>query len=113
MSDELGQILRRFEEAVSAAAADAVEDMRAFCARMSNTPKTPSDDAGALPPDLIKQCQAVAAFKVSRSFLYDLGIEQVRLGGRVAIRLENGDFRYSQSGLERYLKENPVRRRKR
>lgn len=72
-----------------------------------------ADEADAFPSDWVRQCQAVREFGVSRSFLYDLAVAQLKIKSGIAKRLPNGSFQYSLSLLTRYLALHPVRRCKR
>jgi hypothetical protein len=104
MSD-LKQIVVLLEQALN----EARRALRALDARSPDVSDVVDKQLATTPSDFIRQTQAVSKFGVSRSFLYDLGKEQIELGATWVMRLENGHLRYSQSGLERHLKANPVR----
>jgi hypothetical protein len=109
---EFDQILHRLEQVVSEATR-VIEDLRALRAGKSvETNVGTGSDESSPAGDFLRQTQAISDFEVSRSFLHKLGVKQLKEGATWIIRLPNGHLRYSRSGLDRYFKTNPVRRRR-
>src|SRR3982751_2066504 len=60
---------------------------------VDNAASTPST-----PEDFVKQCVASKEFRVSRSYLYDLAVDQFKKGATWIMRKPNGHFQYSRAG---------------
>lgn len=106
MPDELDQIRHRLETAVSEAVSVAFEELRAL-ARITE-PEVDRSDASPF-SDRMRPGRAAKAFGLSRTYLHDRAVEQLKVPGGFSQRDARGRYWYSQSLLTTFLEQNPPR----